>query len=476
MNSSPEPTVFWRKNGQTLDLSNSKRIRIVDGGNLAIQDARISDDGRYQCVAKNVVGVRESVVAFLKVHVRPFLIRGPQNQTVVTGTSVVFQCRVGGEPLPDVLWRRTASGGNMPLDRVRILEDRSLRIDDISAEDAGEYSCEADNAVGSIMASGTLVVHSPPTFTLRPKNQIGELTKEVLFECQAKGYPKPTLFWSIEGNRTLLFPGAKYDNIETTETADGGSILSITNIDRSDNGKVIVCSAVNGVGSVSTRVVLSLNLQDDKPPPIIMQGPANQTLPIKSVATLPCRAVGIPTPIISWYRDGIPVLPSSKVNISEFGMMTISDLNKNEDSGLYTCVASSKTGKSTWSAYLKLDAPTNPNIKFYRAPEASTFPGPPGKPQISENEDNSVTVSWVRSNKVGASSILGYQVEMFGRNATEGWITVASKIRDTSYTVTGLTTGITYYFLVRSENSHGISTPSPLSEPIMVGMVRIYTN
>lgn len=47
--------------------------------------------------------------------VKPFLIRGPQNQTVVTGSSVIFQCRVGGEPLPDVLWRRTASGGNMPL-------------------------------------------------------------------------------------------------------------------------------------------------------------------------------------------------------------------------------------------------------------------------------------------------------------------------------------------------------------------------
>ena len=47
--------------------------------------------------------------------VKPFLIRGPQNQTAVTGSSIVFQCRVGGEPLPDVLWRRTASGGNMPL-------------------------------------------------------------------------------------------------------------------------------------------------------------------------------------------------------------------------------------------------------------------------------------------------------------------------------------------------------------------------
>lgn len=49
------------------------------------------------------------------ISVKPFLIRGPQNQTAVVGNAVTFQCRVGGEPVPDVLWRRTASGGNMPL-------------------------------------------------------------------------------------------------------------------------------------------------------------------------------------------------------------------------------------------------------------------------------------------------------------------------------------------------------------------------
>ncbi|XP_055637458.1 roundabout homolog 2-like [Toxorhynchites rutilus septentrionalis] len=466
----PEPVILWRKNGQTMDLSNSKRIRIVDGGNLAIQDARQSDDGRYQCVAKNIVGIRESTVAFLRVHVKPFLIRGPQNQTAVAGSSVVFQCRVGGEPVPDVLWRRSASGGNMPLGRVHVLEDRSLRIDDITVEDMGEYSCEADNAVGSITASGNLLVHSPPNFIVRPKNQIADLGREALFECQATGHPHPTLFWSLEGNRTLLFPGSRHGNVEVTENADGVSVLSVSKIDRIDNGRVIVCSAVNSVGSVSTRVVLSVNLQDDRPPPLILQGPINQTLPVKSVATLPCRASGSPTPVISWYRDGMPVLTSARINITDSGTLTISDLLKNDDSGLYTCVASSKTGKSTWSAVLKLDSPTNPNIKFYRAPESSTFPGPPGKPQVTDVSESTVTISWVRSNAVGASSLAGYIVEMFGRNATDGWVEVANKILDTSYTQRGLSPGVTYYFVVRAENSHGISLPSPMSEPILVGM------
>lgn len=173
----PEPMVAWRKNGQKLDIETSKRIRIVDGGNLAMQDVRQTDEGQYQCIAKNLVGVRESTMAFLKVHgkcwidlrfqnlivlvisVKPFLIRGPHDSTVVEGSSVTFQCRVGGDPMPDVLWRRSASGGNMPLDRVHILEDRSLRLENVVPDDEGEYSCEADNAVGAISATGTLTVH-----------------------------------------------------------------------------------------------------------------------------------------------------------------------------------------------------------------------------------------------------------------------------------------------------------------------------
>lgn len=42
--------------------------------------------------------------------------------------------------------------------RVHILEDRSLRLDNVTMEDMGEYSCEAENAVGVVVATGLLEV------------------------------------------------------------------------------------------------------------------------------------------------------------------------------------------------------------------------------------------------------------------------------------------------------------------------------
>lgn len=48
---------------------------------------------------------------------------------------------------------------NCSLDRVHILEDRSLTLENINLSDEGEYSCEVDNAVGSLVAVGSLTVY-----------------------------------------------------------------------------------------------------------------------------------------------------------------------------------------------------------------------------------------------------------------------------------------------------------------------------
>ncbi|XP_037710633.1 roundabout homolog 2 isoform X2 [Drosophila subpulchrella] len=466
----PEPSVTWKKGGQKLDLEGSKRVRIVDGGNLAIQDARQTDEGQYQCIAKNPVGVRESSLATLKVHVKPYIIRGPHDQTVLEGASVTFPCRVGGDPMPDVLWLRTASGGNMPLDRVSVLEDRSLRLERVTIADEGEYSCEADNVVGAITAMGTLTVYAPPKFIQRPASKSVELGADTSFECRATGNPKPTIFWTIKNNSTLIFPGAPpLDRFHSLNTEEGHSILTLTRFQRTDKDLVILCNAMNEVASITSRVQLSLDSQEDRPPPIIISGPVNQTLPIKSLATLQCKAIGLPSPTISWYRDGIPVQPSSKLNITTSGDLIISDLDRQQDQGLYTCVASSRAGKSTWSGFLRIELPTNPNIKFYRAPEQNKCPTAPGQPKILNATASALTIVWPTSDKAGASSFLGYSVEMYCTNQSKTWIPIASRLSEPIFTVESLTHGAAYMFIVRAENSLGFSPPSPISEPITAG-------
>lgn len=448
----PEPTLQWKRNGHVIDLEATKRITLVDGGNLMISDVKQTDQGKYQCVAQNIVAIRESTIATLTVHVKPYFIAMPTNQTILTDQTVEFACRVGGDPPPEILWRR--SDGKMPIGRAHIMDDKSLRIERVISQDQGNYICDAENGVGAISASATLIVHSRPVFTHFPKDEVVSTGSDVSFACSARGAPKPSIFWTREGSQELMFPGNVYQN-RYTVSEDGS--LHIKEVIRKDEGHY-VCSAISQAGASTATVFLQVASAEEVPPPIIEIGPANQTLSPKSVASLPCRAVGTPTLRVHWHKDGVLVQLGSRITMASNGTLFIDDLQTN-DSGLYTCIASSESGNTSWSATLTVGSTTSP----HRTPDMSALPQNPSKPRIVNTTSSSVTLTWSPGHE-GQSKIIGYNIEYFSSNLNTGWVIAATGVTDDTYTVTGLKPDTNYVFLVRAENSHGLSLPGPLSD------------
>lgn len=88
---------------------------------------------------------------------KPFFKEKPKDVTVLVDGNVEFQCKVGGDPLPNILWRR--DDGKMPIGRAQIQDDKSLRIEHVVPGDEGLYICEAENVVGTISARASLLVH-----------------------------------------------------------------------------------------------------------------------------------------------------------------------------------------------------------------------------------------------------------------------------------------------------------------------------
>ena len=52
----------------------------------------------------------------------PYFVRHPQNQTVLAGQDVLLACQVGGDPQPDIHWRRKEADIN--LNKVKIVQGK----------------------------------------------------------------------------------------------------------------------------------------------------------------------------------------------------------------------------------------------------------------------------------------------------------------------------------------------------------------
>ncbi|VDN17899.1 unnamed protein product [Gongylonema pulchrum] len=297
----PEPVVSWRKDERELRPQDEDGIVLHPGGSLIIEKVQRSDAGFYQCVATNMVGERVSNSARLSVFEKPYFLQKPQNITVEVGSSVLFDCRVSGDPMPSISWKKRNQ--QMPVGRAYIAADnRGLRIDNVHAapsftktplditvdsgatakfkceaegqpqpalfwsregqqpSDEGEYICQAKNPAGSINTSAHLSVHAAPSFTKTPLDITVDSGATAKFKCEAEGQPQPALFWSREGQQELFFPGRISADGRIKVTPDGE--LTVADVRPADEGNY-VCAAMNLAGSSLTKATLKVTSKSE---------------------------------------------------------------------------------------------------------------------------------------------------------------------------------------------------------------------
>ncbi|KAG7471253.1 hypothetical protein MATL_G00122480 [Megalops atlanticus] len=455
----PEPTISWKKDGANID-DRDERITIR-GGKLMITNARKSDAGKYVCVGTNMVGERESEIAELTVLERPSFVKRPSSQVVLVDSSVEFRCEARGDPVPTVRWRK--EDGDLPKGRFEIREDHTLKVRRVTSADVGSYTCVAENMVGKAEASATLTVHVPPAFVVRPRNQVVAVGRTVTFQCGATGNPQPAIFWQREGSQNLLFsyqPPQPSSRFSVSQTGD----LTITDAERSDVG-YYSCQALNIAGSVITKALLEVtDVVSDRPPPVIRQGPTNQTVAVDGTVVLSCLATGTPTPTILWRKDGVLVSThDSRVKQLETGALQIR-YAKLGDTGMYTCIASTPSGEASWKAYLEVQefgVPVQPG----RPTDPNLIPSAPSKPEVTDVTRSSVTLSWKPNLNSGATPT-SYIIEAFSHASGSSWQTLAEHVKTESFVLKGLRPSAVYLFLVRAANAYGLSEPSPISDAV----------
>ncbi|XP_039538125.1 receptor-type tyrosine-protein phosphatase S isoform X21 [Pimephales promelas] len=194
----------------------------------------------------------------------------------------------------------------------------------------------------SPLLTGSLAL-SAPQFTKRPQNLIGVSGGVVSFVCQAAGDPKPKVTWNKKGKRV------NSQRIETIEFDEGaGAVLRIQPLRAPRDENIYECVAENSEGEDSVQATLSIIREDQLPGgfPNIDMGPQLKVVERTRTATMLCAASGNPDPEITWFKDFLPIDPSTsngRIKQLRSGALQIENTEET-DQGKYECVASNIEG------------------------------------------------------------------------------------------------------------------------------------
>eukprot|EP00064_Thunnus_orientalis_P012265 superscaffoldBa00001861_g12299 len=438
------------------------------------------------------------------------------SKMVLRDEQLLLECIAAGLPTPTIKWFK--KGGDLPGRKVKFENyNKTLKIINVSEEDAGEYVCMANNHLGSIRHS--IFVQVKDSLPNPSRQMMGDtiifrsvqMGSSAVYQCNASnqhGYllanafvsvldmpprmlgPKNQLIKVIENNRTFLdcpFFGSPLPELRWFKNGQGSGLdggqyrvyingsLEIKRARAEDEG-TYTCVANSIMGTAENQVRLEV-----KEPTRIVRAPEHQSTIRGSMARFDCKVKSDPSlPItVAWTKDDKPLYLGWRIKKDEESL-TIPNVNEG-DEGTYTCTVKSEIDQDSASArltvleerlflmqngFLYARIAIHPVKSFNLILSLKGFvhivdrPDPPMDLDLSDPAARSVRLTWIPGND-HRSPITQFLVQFEEDHWDPGrWQDLSTYPGDLNSVILQLAPFVNYQFRVIAINAVGQSQPS----------------
>ncbi|XP_060743093.1 neuronal cell adhesion molecule a isoform X3 [Tachysurus vachellii] len=382
----PPPIVFWMDNNFQR-LPQSSRVSQGLNGDLYFSNVILEDSrSDYICYARfphtqtiqqkqpisvrvlNMDAINETMAAYLNEtdlfgddaveEIQPsFLVPSgsTSSKMVLSGQVLELECIAAGLPTPEISWSKVSR--DLPTARTEFLNfQKTLKIKEVTEADAGDYRCTAKNHLGSVHHTIHVTVKTVPYWISSPRNLVLAPMENGMITCRARGDPKPTVTWFMNGVPIENSPADPSRKVED-------DIITFTEV-QTGSSAVYQCNVSNEYGYLLANAFVNVLAE---PPRVLTPNNKVYQVIMNKPALLDCASFGSPIPRVSWFKDSrSSVLVGDPYVFHENGTLEV-PVAQTLNSGRYTCVATNSLGISENHVFLEVKEPTRilkqPNYK-----------------------------------------------------------------------------------------------------------------